>query len=107
IADLADTDLDGNPRFADDPATPDTGCGMPVVVDMGAYEYQGEPARVVLGDIDGNGRVGIRDLVTLMQCMGSDDPKCCVADLDLDGEVGMSDVMLLIQMLVHSVPFEP
>ena len=45
-------------------------------------------------------------LVTLMQCLGSDYSKCCVADLDHDGQVGMSDVMLLIHMLVHSVPFE-
>ena len=34
------TDLDGNPRFVDDPATPDTGSGSPPIVDMGAYEYQ-------------------------------------------------------------------
>lgn len=37
------TDLDGKPRFVDDPVTPDTGnpgtIGPPVV-DMGAYEYQ-------------------------------------------------------------------
>ncbi|KPK77651.1 MAG: hypothetical protein AMJ79_02605, partial [Phycisphaerae bacterium SM23_30] len=32
------TDLDGNPRFADDPDTPDTGNGTPPIVDMGAYE---------------------------------------------------------------------
>ena len=31
-------DLDGNPRFTDDPATPDTGNGTPPIVDMGAYE---------------------------------------------------------------------
>jgi hypothetical protein len=30
----------GNPRFADDPATADAGCGVPVVVDLGAYELQ-------------------------------------------------------------------
>jgi hypothetical protein len=78
-----------------------------VKVDMGAYEFQGKPARVLFGDIDGDGRVGIRDLVTLIQCIGSDDPACCVADLDLDGEVGLSDVMLLIPKLIHSVPFEP
>ena len=34
-------DLDGNPRLADDPDTPDTGNGTPPIVDMGAYEYQG------------------------------------------------------------------
>lgn len=40
------TDLDGNPRFVDDPDTPDCQqapgeCGDPPVVDMGAYELQG------------------------------------------------------------------
>ncbi len=32
------TDLDGNPRFIDNPATADTGNGTPPIVDMGAYE---------------------------------------------------------------------
>jgi hypothetical protein len=31
-------DLDGLPRFVDDPAVPDTGAGTPPIVDMGAYE---------------------------------------------------------------------
>ncbi|MHC4864377.1 MAG: S8 family serine peptidase [Planctomycetota bacterium] len=31
-------DVDGNPRFTDDPNTPDTGNGTPPIVDMGAYE---------------------------------------------------------------------
>ncbi|MHC4602654.1 MAG: hypothetical protein ACYS6W_04910 [Planctomycetota bacterium] len=31
-------DLDGNPRFAEDPNVPDTGNGTPPIVDMGAYE---------------------------------------------------------------------
>ena len=34
-------DRDGNPRFVNDPATPDTGNGTPPIVDMGAYEFQG------------------------------------------------------------------
>ena len=42
-------DLDGNPRFADDPATADSGIGTPPIVDMGAYEFQ----------VCGNGVVGI------------------------------------------------
>jgi hypothetical protein len=33
-------DLDGSPRFHDDPAVPDTGSGTPPIVDMGAYEGQ-------------------------------------------------------------------
>lgn len=34
-----DTDLDGNPRRVDDPATADTGVGPAPVVDRGAYEF--------------------------------------------------------------------
>lgn len=37
------TDLDGNPRFVDDPNRSDTGNGTPPIVDMGAYEFQGTP----------------------------------------------------------------
>ncbi|MEE9295673.1 MAG: right-handed parallel beta-helix repeat-containing protein [Phycisphaerae bacterium] len=36
-------DLDGNPRFVDDPDTPNTGNGTPPIVDIGAYEFQGPP----------------------------------------------------------------
>jgi hypothetical protein len=32
-------DLDGMPRFVDDPDVDDTGYGTPPIVDMGAYEY--------------------------------------------------------------------
>ena len=39
------TDLDGNLRFVDDPATPDTGSGVAPVVDMGAYELRWFRAR--------------------------------------------------------------
>jgi predicted outer membrane repeat protein len=38
------TDLDGNPRFVDIPATPDTGLGTPPIVDMGAYEFDSGPS---------------------------------------------------------------
>jgi parallel beta-helix repeat protein len=47
VPDGVDTDLDGNPRFVDDPDSPDCWqapgeCGDPPVVDMGAYEFQPE-----------------------------------------------------------------
>ena len=48
------TDLDGNPRFVDDPNTDDTGFGDPPIVDMGAYEFRDPCA-----DDDGDGRVMI------------------------------------------------
>ena len=52
------TDLDGNPRFVDDPDTPDTGNpdGIHPIVDMGAYEF-GPPD--LCADADGDGRVTI------------------------------------------------
>jgi len=34
-----DVDLAGHHRYADDPATPDSGAGSPPIVDMGAYEF--------------------------------------------------------------------
>ncbi|MFN7971825.1 MAG: right-handed parallel beta-helix repeat-containing protein [Acidobacteriota bacterium] len=47
-------DHDGVARFADDPATPDTGAGPPPIVDMGAHEV----APVRQGNIVGGGGLG-------------------------------------------------
>jgi hypothetical protein len=96
IAGQADTDLAGQPRFADDPATADTGCGVPVVVDMGAYEYQGDPFPVRLGDLDGDGTVGVVDFLSLLADWGPCAEPCCLADLDLDGTVGVNDFLALL-----------
>ncbi|MCH7679736.1 aminotransferase class III-fold pyridoxal phosphate-dependent enzyme, partial [candidate division KSB1 bacterium] len=41
-ADCRASDLDGNPRFLNDPDTPDTGLGGPLVIDMGAYEFSSD-----------------------------------------------------------------
>lgn len=40
------TDLEGQPRFVDVSATPDTGSGSAPIVDLGAFESQGGPAAV-------------------------------------------------------------
>jgi predicted outer membrane repeat protein len=97
IAGLVETDLGGNPRFADDPATADTGCGAPVIVDMGAYEFQGRPVTVRPGDIDGDGVVGIRDFLALLERWGPCPSGCCLADLNLDGGVDIPDFQLLLE----------
>jgi hypothetical protein len=59
------TDLAGNPRFFDDPATPDTGVGTPPIVDMGAFEFQGTPATcppdLTTGSIPGQPGYGVPD----------------------------------------------
>ena len=96
IAGLTDTDLDANPRFAADKIDFDPGCGIPVVVDMGAYEYQGDPFPVRLGDIDGDGAVGIIDFLGLLAAWGPCQKDCCLPDLDIDGDVGITDFLLLL-----------
>lgn len=57
---LLPLDLWGEPRFVDDPATPDTGSGTPPVVDMGPYEFQ--PPPFVLGDTDCSGVADMEDV---------------------------------------------
>ena len=69
---------------------------MPVVVNMGAYEYQGDPAGVVFADLDGDGVVGIVDFLMLLPAWGPCDENCCLADLDLDGAVGIVDFLILL-----------
>ena len=104
VAGLAQIDLDGNPRFAGDANDLDPGCGVPVVVDMGAYELPGVSFNVVFGDLSGNGTVGVADLRILNKCMGSDKPDCCIGDLNLDGVVDMADLMLLRGSMIKFVP---
>jgi probable HAF family extracellular repeat protein len=81
-------DLDGNPRFVDDPDTPDTGVpGAPgPIVDMGAYEYQ--PGGDIPGDLNGDGCVDQADLGTLLASYGVDDG----GDIDGDGDTDQADL---------------
>ena len=67
-------DLDGNPRFVDDPDTADCpqmpgACGTPPVVDMGAYELQPPPCPWDCGG-DNDGTVGIVDFLALLAAWG-------------------------------------
>jgi hypothetical protein len=93
------TDLEGNPRFVDDPGTEDTGYGDPPIVDMGAYEFQGMPCP---WDLNGNGYVWIIDFLLFLWSWGScDDPGHCPADFDGDSHVGVMD---LLDLLCHFGP---
>jgi hypothetical protein len=97
ILELVPRDLDGNARFAADELDFDPGCGVPVVVDMGPYELLGTPGPhpFKLGDVTGDGAVGITDLLELLEAWGAC-PGCCVADLDVDLEVGILDLLTLL-----------
>ena len=93
---LFPVDLDGNPRFNADKSDFDPGCGVPVVVDMGAYEYQFDPVeQIIFADIDGDGAVTVTDLVQLITDWGECDG-CCLSDLDLSGAVDVVDLVTLI-----------
>ena len=74
----------------------DPGCGTPVVVDMGAYEYQGEPFEVIFADTNGDGTVGIIDFLDALGAWGPCGPGCCLADFDIDGSVGITEFLAVI-----------
>ena len=68
-----DIDLDGAPRFMDDPDTrdcpqPGADCGIAPIVDMGAYEFQPIICR---WDLDDSGAVGVKDLLILLGNWGN------------------------------------
>jgi hypothetical protein len=94
-------DLAGNPRFADDPATPDTGFGTAPLVDMGAYEY------MPLGDVNCDGVVNFDDINAFMLALSDPAayaaafPSCdrLKADCNADGVVDFDDIDPFVALL--------
>ncbi len=86
----AGTDLGGDPRFADDLDTDDTGLGDCPLVDMGAYEF---PTRCP-SDLDCDGTVGINDFLDLLAQWGTNPGG--PPDFDGDGDVGITDFLALL-----------
>ena len=75
------TDLDGNPRFVDDPNTPNTGVpgnGFNEIVDMGAYELQGE---VCYADCDQSGALDVFDFLCFQNSFVAGEPYACDCDI--------------------------
>lgn len=110
---LIPVDLDGMLRFFDDPATPDTGCAAGPVVDMGAYEFAAPTRgpRVIQADVDGDGEVGVTDLLRILADWGPCDDPCCVIDfggvlpddpckfgLPFDGLVGLGELHTILAL---------
>lgn len=90
-------DLDGNPRFADDPDVEDTGQGSPPIVDMGAYEgaNASEDAQASEDDLDqgeiailipsGGGINFLENVVVIVtNTSGPDDATFTVTELEWD-----------------------
>ena len=92
------TDLAGNPRFVDDPATPDTGNGLPPIVDMGAFELQVASFR--RGDLNCDGAINGADIDPFFLALGdpaaytAQFPDCNIlnGDMNLDGRVNGADI---------------
>ncbi|MCK4871316.1 MAG: hypothetical protein KAS72_01205 [Phycisphaerales bacterium] len=92
-AEFLPLDFDGNARFLDDPATPDTGCGATAVVDMGAFEFgDGDVVMPCVGDLDGDRIVGQSDLGLLLSAYGW----TAVGDLTCDGITDQADLGILL-----------
>jgi hypothetical protein len=95
------TDLDGNPRFVDDPNTPDTGNGAPPIVDMGAYEFQ---AQCQPCDMNCDGDINAFDIDPFLDLLfGPDptpcDPAGCTGDVNGDGVVDEFDIEPFLECL--------
>jgi hypothetical protein len=88
-------DLNLNPRFVDDPDTPDTGFGDPPLIDIGACERQPIPCP---WDTTTDGNVGLGDLNALLSNWGPC-PAPCPFDFAPEGgdeTVGLGDLNALL-----------
>ena len=90
------TDLDGNPRFVDDPETADTGNPdfINPIVDMGAHEFQGVTPPPCPWDCQAtpNGSVDVPDLLALLATWSGPGP----CDFDGSGTVAVPDLLGLL-----------
>ena len=91
-------DLAGNPRYDDDPTTPDTGAGNSPIIDMGAYELQYLPTGT---DVNGDGIISPTDAMYVINRLGSGDLS---ADVDGDGTVDLDDVTVIQNELGNPAP---
>jgi hypothetical protein len=86
-----DEDLDGNPRFVDDPIIPD---GGGTVVDIGAYEFQGTTC---FADLTGDNSIDLADLSVLLASYGMTSGAVYAdGDLNGDGAVDLADLSDLL-----------
>ncbi len=97
----ATTDLDGNQRFVDDPATPDTGIGNPPV-DLGAYEFGVAATGCNPADlVEPFGVLDLADIGAFVTGFTAQDP---IADLDGNGVYDLADINLFITSFLAGCP---
>jgi hypothetical protein len=110
LAERSPLDLDGNPRFVDDPSVADTGIAdppaYPAVADRGAYEFQVPAACLSCpGDLDGSEGIDAGDIQSFVDCFIAGPaigPTCGCADLDAGTTIDAADVALLVAELLST-----
>ncbi len=85
-------DLDGNPRFVDNPGVVDTGIGSAPIVDRGAFESQ-LAAAPCTGDSNADGLVDAVDLANVLAAWGATGGS---GDLNADGTIDGVDLALVL-----------
>ncbi len=93
-------DLNGNPRFLDDPATPDSGSGIVTYLDIGAFEGNPAPVRC-LADITGDDVLDLDDIdgfVTLFLAGNLS------ANLDGNDKLNLDDIDLFVASFLVGCP---
>lgn len=93
------TDLDGNPRFVDDPLTADTGWGVAPIIDMGAFEYQPPEPSGLEGDANNDCVVDVNDISFVLFRLGTAGP---LGDANADGLIDVNDISFVLFRLGNS-----
>jgi hypothetical protein len=86
LGEVEDFDLDGNPRFADDPGIADTGEGSAPVIDIGAYEFAGHSCPC---DINRSGDLNSQDFFDFLAGFFDAAP---AADFNGDAAINSQDL---------------
>lgn len=92
-------DAAGQPRFHDDPGTPDTGVGTPPIVDMGAFEFQGDSQ--CEADCDHN---AILDLFDFLCFVNHFNAGHSYADCDGSGSLSIFDFLCYVNLFNAGCP---
>ncbi len=99
FASFLSTDINGEPRFVDDPTRADTGTGGAPIVDMGAYELQGAPP--CRADFDQNGVVAVPDIFAFLSAWFG---QAGTADFDNNGLIQVPDIFAFLSAWFASCP---
>jgi hypothetical protein len=95
------TDLGGEPRIADDPATPNSGAPFPTYLDRGPYESGGRP--YCTGDIDDDADVDLADLAAMLSQFGMSGTGL-PGDQDRSGTMDLADLAIMLSRFGQACP---